>query len=319
MAQKAHDLTLAQFGKAILLFTPLYLSNYCENECLYCGFNVKNKLNRKKLSLKEVKKEAESIAKSGLHHILILTGDSRSMTPISYIKDCIKILNTYFHSLSIEIYTLIEAEYKELISAGVDGLTIYQEVYDQVAYQNLHLSGPKKDYRSRLDAPDAAARAGMRTINIGALLGLGEWRREAFFSILHAQYLQNTYPDVEISISVPRLRPQVSNFSKPYEVKDKNIVQIITAARIFMPRLGITLSTRENARLRDNLFPLSITKMSAGSTTTVGGHSITEPYSQIQAQFDVADRRTVLEIKKAILARGYQPVLKDWVGVLDHD
>jgi 2-iminoacetate synthase len=316
IAQKAKDLSLKHFGKAILLYTPLYLSNYCENQCLYCGFNKTNVIARKKLTLEEVKKEAEKISKTGLRHVLILTGESQTFTPISYIKDCVKILKQYFTSISIEIYPLKESEYKDLVSCGIDGLTLYQEVYDQKIYKQMHISGPKQNYISRIETVEKGAKCGIRTINIGALLGLADFRKEAFFLLLHAQYLQNKYPDIEFSISVPRLRPQVKEFKPDFLVSDKNIVQIILAARIFMPRLGITLSTRENQYLRDNLIPLGVTKMSAGSTTIVGGHSISEPYDKNSSQFEIADKRDILEMKKAILQKGYQPVLKDWVGAL---
>jgi len=316
MAQKAKNLTLQNFGKAISLYTPLYLSNHCENECLYCGFTAKNEIPRKKLTPEELRKEAEFISKTGLQHILILTGESRKITPLSYIKQCLEILKPLFSSISIEIYPLTEDEYRQLIAGGVDGLTIYQEVYDQDIYQKLHPQGPKKDYRFRLDAPERAAKAKMRTINIGTLLGLAPWRKEAPCLLNHAKYLQDKYPEAEISISLPRLQPQFNNFSTPYEVTDKNIVQLITAARIFMPRLGITLSTRENRTFRDNLIGLGITKMSAGSTTAVGGHTIGETYIKDTTQFEISDRRDVSQIKAMLLEKGYQPVLKDWIGAL---
>jgi len=316
MAKKSQQLTWQNFGKAITLYTPLYLSNFCDNECLYCGFNAKNKIPRKKLSSEELEKEAEFIAKAGLQHILILTGESRKLTPLSYIKDCLKVLTPLFSSISVEIYPLSESEYKELIAEGVDGLTIYQETYDQTIYQKLHLKGPKTDYQFRLEAPQRAAKAGMRTINIGALLGLAPWRQEAFRLLKHADYLQNKYPETEISISLPRLQPQLNNFKSPYEVTDKNLVQLIATARILMPRLGITLSTRENPAFRDNLIGLGITRMSAGSTTAVGGHTQNNPFIRNSIQFEISDKRSIEEIKKKLLEKGYEPVLKDWVGAL---
>ena len=190
MAQKAHRLTVQHFGRTMLLFTPIYVANHCVNQCLYCGFNVKNKLHRTQLTLEEVAAEAEIIAATGLKHILLLTGESRQHTPVSYIRDCVEVLRRYFTSISIEIYPLTEDEYRELIAAGVDGLTIYQETYDRDTYAYLHPAGPKRDYRFRLDAPERGCRAGMRSVNIGALLGLADWRREAFLTGLHADYLQ---------------------------------------------------------------------------------------------------------------------------------
>ncbi len=311
MARIANKLTLQNFGKSMLLYTPMYLSNYCVNSCVYCGFNVNNKIKRKKLTLEEVETETQHIVSLGLKHVLILTGEARDETPFSYIKDCINILKRHIASISIEIFPLTGEEYKELIDLGIDGLTIYQEVYDKEVYDKVHLSGPKKDYRFRLDAAERAAKNGIRTLNIGALLGLAAFRNEAFIMALHADYLQNKYPGVEVGISVPRIQPHLGEYKPNINVKDSDIVQIILAARLFMPRLGITLSTREQAGLRDALISLGITKMSASSTTAVGGHTINDENSK---QFNISDTRSVSEIKSMLFSKGYQPVLKDWVG-----
>ena len=308
MAQKAHQLTVQNFGRVILLYTPLYLANYCVNQCAYCGFNVTNRITRKKLTLEEVEKEARAIAQTGLRHILILTGESRQHTPVSYIEDCVRVLKNYFDSISIEIYPLTEEEYGQLVAAGVDGLTLYQEVYDPVTYDEIHLAGPKKDYRFRLAAPERACRARMRAVNIGALLGLQDWRKEAFFTGLHAAYLQDKYLDTEISVSLPRLRPHVGNFAPRSVVSDRDLVQILLALRLFLPRAGITISTRERAEFRDNLLPLGVTKMSAGSCTSVGGHL----EEATEGQFDIADQRSVREMHAMLVSRGYQPLYKDW-------
>ncbi len=315
IAQKAHEITVRNFGKTMQLYTPLYLSNYCTNECIYCGFNVKNPIRRKKLSLREVETEAAFIASTGLKHVLILTGSSREESPVSYIKDCVEVLKKYFTSISIEIYALTEDEYGELIESGVDGLTIYQEVYDRDIYDSVHLGGPKKDYLFRLDAPERAAKRGIRTINIGVLLGLADWRKEVFFAGLHAKYLQDNFPDTEVGVSLPRIRPHDGEFKPEHGVTDANIVQAVVALRTFMPRLGITLSTREDAVFRENLMPLGITKMSAGSTTAVGGHTVKSGSVDKPVQFEIFDERDVDEIKKMLSGKGYQPVLKDWVGV----
>ncbi|MFZ3171318.1 MAG: 2-iminoacetate synthase ThiH [Carboxydocellales bacterium] len=309
MAQTAHQLTVQNFGKTILLYTPMYLSNYCTNQCLYCGFSTKNILNRKQLSLAEVAEEAKGIAAMGLKHILILTGDAKGIASIEYIKSCVHMLRSYFPSISIEIYALEEEEYRELIITGVDSLTIYQETYNEDIYEQIHLKGPKKDYRYRLDAPERACRAGIRFVNIGALLGLDDWRKEAFLTGLHANYLQNNYPEVEISISLPRLRPHLGSFQPKDIVTDKNMVQFMVALRLFMPRAGITISTRERAEFRNNLLPLGVTKMSAASSTVVGGHT---NGSKDSGQFEISDERNVDGMWAAISALGYQPVFKDW-------
>ncbi len=315
MAHKAHFLTLKNFGKAMQLYTPMYISDYCENECVYCGFSQRSKETSKKLSLEEVESEARFIASTGLKHILILTGSSRTESPIAYIKECVEVLKKHFSSISIEIYALTQEEYKEMVDCGVDGLTIYQEVYDKEVYDRVHLSGIKKNYRFRIEAPERAATEGMRVINIGALLGLNDWRKEVFFAGIHAKFLQDKYPSAEISVSVPRLRPYSGDFISEHTVTDKEMVQIITALRIYLPRVGIALSTREDAQFRENVMPLGITRMSAGSTTAVGGHTAEYDKDPAFMQFDIADKRDVSEIRKMLKSKGYQPVLKDWMDI----
>ncbi|HAZ09512.1 MAG: thiamine biosynthesis protein ThiH [Omnitrophica bacterium GWA2_41_15] len=313
MAQKAHGLTLRHFGRTIQLYTPMYLSNYCENQCAYCGFNSRNDVARKKLSLEEVEKEAIFISSTGLRHILILTGESLEKSPLEYIKDCVRVLKKYFSSISIEIYALTESEYAQIAAEGVDGLTLYQETYDEVIYDMVHKRGPKKDYLFRLDAPERAAKNSIRNVNIGVLLGLNDWRREIFFMGLHAKYLQDKFYDVEIGASIPRIKPHLGDFKISSDISDKNITQIVTALRIFLPRLGITISTRESPELRENLLPLGITRMSAGSSTKVGGHTIEFHEGLNPSQFEISDTRNVEEIKAMLAAKGYQPVLKDWM------
>ncbi|MDD5427911.1 MAG: 2-iminoacetate synthase ThiH [Candidatus Omnitrophica bacterium] len=312
MAARSHEITLRHFGRTIQLYTPLYLSNYCENRCAYCGFNSANKIPRKKLTLEEVEKEARFIGATGLKHILVLTGESRAMSPLSYIKESISILKKYFSSVSVEIYALNETEYRELISAGVDGLTIYQETYDEEVYDKVHPAGPKRDYRFRLDAPARGAAAGMRNVNIGTLLGLNDWRAEAFWLGLHAKYLQDRFPDVDIGVSLPRLKPHAGAFTPACEVGDKALAQVIMALRIFLPRAGISLSTREAPKLRENLIPLGITRMSAGSSTYVGGRTASIKSAGEEPQFEISDKRDVAEMMAVLEKRGYQPVLKDW-------
>ncbi|MFZ5595794.1 MAG: 2-iminoacetate synthase ThiH [Bacillota bacterium] len=308
MARRAHHLTVQHFGRVILLFTPMYLANYCVNKCVYCGFQAGISLQRKKLSLDEVEAESGIIARTGLKHILILTGESRKESPVSYIRECVEVLKKYFTSISIEVYPLEEEEYRELIAAGVDGLTIYQEVYDEEEYSKLHPAGPKRNYRFRLESPERACRSGIRTVNVGALLGLHDWRSEAFFSGLHADYLQNSFPHVEVSVSPPRMRPHPGGFPPPVVVSDKNLVQYMLAFRLFMPRAGITISTRETPELRNHLVRLGATKMSAGVCTAVGGRLEKES----TGQFEISDERSVKEMSEMIYSQGYQPVYKDW-------
>jgi 2-iminoacetate synthase len=309
VARRAHDLTIAQFGRTMVLYTPLYLSNFCTNGCRYCSFNHENRIGRRQLTLDEVEAEARAIAASGLKHILILTGDAPAIASVDYIADCCRVLAGHFTSIGIEIYALTEAEYRQLIAAGADSLTIYQETYDEKRYAQLHPKGPKRDYRFRLDAPERACRAAMRAVNVGALLGLDDWRTDAFFTGLHASYLQDRFPETEISVSLPRIRPHVGGFQPACKVEDRHIVQIMTALRLFMPRVGITISTRENARFRDRLLPLGVTRMSAGSCTAVGGHI---EKGKGTGQFEISDERSVPEMVAMLRKAGWQPVFKDW-------
>jgi len=309
MAQRAHQLTMQNFGRVIFLFTPIYLSDYCTNKCVYCGFNVTNTFTRKKLTLSEVEREAQSIAASGLKHILLLTGDAPTIAGVAYIKECAQILQKYFTAIAIEVYAMDTEEYASLIDSGVESMTMFQETYNPLLYDRLHLAGPKKDYRYRLDAPERACQAGIRSVNLGALLGLDQWRRDGFFVGLHTDYLQNKYSDVEVSLSLPRIRPTMGQCETGLTVNDKSMVQFMTAFRLFMPRAGITLSTRENAEFRNHAIQLGVTKMSAGVNTAVGGHIESQENS---GQFEISDNRSVAQMCEAILKLGYQPVFKDW-------
>src|SRR3989338_413875 len=315
IAERAHQLTSMHFGKTIQLYTPIYISNYCDNQCAYFGFNASHDLPRKKLSPEEIEKEAAFISSSGLKHILILTGESKTNSSLDYLTDCVQLLKKYFSSIAVEIPALTENEYAGLIEAGVDGLTLYQETYDETIYRQVHQAGPKKDYLFRLTAPERAGRQGMRAINIGALLGLANWRKDVFFLGFHAKYLQDLFPDAEIGVSIPRLKSHPGHFNVLNPVSDKNMAQIVTALRIFLPRLGISLSNREKPELRENLLPLGITRMSAGSSTKVGGHTVICNGQPSLPQFEIADTRNVEEIKIMLAAKGYQPVLKDWMPI----
>ena len=308
LAQRAQHTTIKQFGKTIQLYTPMYLSNYCTNQCVYCGFKGENKIKRKQLSPDEVEEEAVEIAKTGLRHILILTGSARNKATPDYILEAVTIIKKHFTSISIEMYPMEEDEYRKLFEAGVDGLTIYQETYDEELYQTLHPSGPKRDYHYRLSTADRASKAGFRRISIGPLLGLKDWREDVFLASLHCAYLQKTHPHAEISLSLPRIQRHEGHYTPAVNVSDKEMVQIITAFRLFMPRCSINVSTREKQSFRDNIIPLGITNMSAGTTTAVGGHTANNETKQ----FEIADTRSVSEIKELIYSKGYQPVLKDW-------
>ncbi len=310
MAVKANMLTRQYFGNIISLYAPLYISDYCQNHCTYCGFNQHNKFVRKKLSIIELENEAELIYKTGIRHILILTGEDHKATPMDYLVKSIKKLSKYFSSISLEIFPMDINDYKILIQAGADSLTIYQEVYDKTIYKDVHLKGRKKDYNYRLMTPERGAHSGFRAINIGTLFGLGNIVSEAFFSGIHAQYLEKNYPDIEVSLSIPRMTNAMGSISPKNLLKDAKLVQIMLAWRLFMPRLGISVSTREPSWLRDKLIYLGATKFSAGSKTNVGGYSNTG--NENTPQFELSDTRKVEEIAGMIREKGYQPIFKDW-------
>ncbi|MDD2463759.1 MAG: 2-iminoacetate synthase ThiH [Desulfobulbus sp.] len=310
MAQKAHQLTVQYFGRTIQMFIPLYIANHCNNGCAYCGFNHKNPILRRKLSLEEIELEAKAIAKTGMQHVLFLTGEAHNMTPMSYLLDASKLLKRHFASVAIEVYPLTVEEYRQLNQAGVDSMTMFQETYDEAVYKRVHLAGKKMDYHWRLNAPERAAQGGMRVVNLGALLGLSEPRRDMFLCAMHAQYLENKYLETEIAISLPRFNEAEGDFQPDYLVDDKTFVQFMTALRIFLPRAGLTVSTRESATFRDQIMPLGATRFSAGSSTGVGGY--TEIRIEQTPQFEITDDRSVEEVANAIIAHGYQPVYKDW-------
>jgi 2-iminoacetate synthase len=309
LARKAAALTLQHFGRAVQLFTPLYVSDFCTNRCVYCGFNAEQGSKRRQLSLGEVRAEAECIAATGLRQILVLTGDARAKAPPEFLEQVLTVLREFFPSLLLEVYALTREEYARTIHAGAEGLTIYQETYDPEQYARMHPSGPKQDYAFRLDAPERACRAGMRWVGIGALYGLGDWRRDAFWAALHARWLQDRYPGAEIGLSLPRMRPHAAGWQPEHPVSDRDLTQILLAQRLFLPRATITLSTRESPRLRENLLPLGVTRLSAGVSTSVGGHGTDQAGTP---QFEVADNRSVSEIAAMLRGKGYQPVFKDW-------
>ena len=324
MARKAQAATLRHFGRTVQFFTPLYLANLCTNRCLYCGFSALRRIQRNKLNLDEVEAEAKAIAASGLRRILALTGDAPTKTGANYLAACVAVLARHFSSVGIEVPSMSVEEYAQVVTAGADSMTLFQETYNEVLYAQLHPAGPKRDFAFRLDAPQRAVEGGLRSINLGPLLGLDDWRREIFLAGLHADFLSQRYPHIEVSLSLPRLRPCgefPSNPEKesfhPKTVSDRNFVQALTAFRCFLPHAGITLSTREPASLRDRLIPLGVTRISAGVSTSVGGHTGSkntgEGATNNAPQFDISDHRSVAEMAEAIRTMGYQPVFADWV------
>lgn len=313
MARKAQAETRKHFGTSVSLFTPLYISNYCENHCVYCGFNCRNKINRGKLSLNEIETEYVNIAKTGLREILILTGESRRMSNITYIGEAVKLASKYFSTVGIEIYPLNSDEYAYLHKCGADFVSVYQETYNPDKYETLHLSGPKRIFPYRFHSQERALMGGMRGVAFGALLGLDNFRKDAFAAGLHAYFVQQKYPHAEISFSFPRLRPYVNNDGENSgDVHESQLLQVMLAYRLFMPYAGITISTRERACFRDNVIGMCATKISAGVKTSVGGH---DEDAKGDAQFVISDPRSVSEVHASITARGLQPVYTDYVRV----
>ena len=320
MARRAQDETIRHFGKTVQFFTPLYLANFCTNRCVYCGFNTNRSIPRQMLSLEEVEKEAKVIAATGLRRILALTGDAPAKTGATYLADCVAVLAKYFPSVGIEVPSMTVEEYALVVNAGTDSMTMFQETYNEVLYEKLHPAGPKRDFGFRVDAPERAIMGGMRSVNLGALLGLDNWRRDIFQTARHAVYLQTKYPEQEVSLSLPRIRPcgekpttQAERDFTAIPVSDKEFVQALLAFRCFMPQAGITLSTREPADFRDKVIPLGITRISAGVSTAVGGHTDETKGDDHEPQFDISDPRSVDEMAQVIESLGYQPVFTDWL------
>jgi 2-iminoacetate synthase len=315
MAQLAQEETRKHFGNSVYMFTPLYLANYCENYCIYCGFNCHNKIRRAKLNAEEIEKEMQAIAKTGLEEILLLTGESRKMSDVKYIGEACKIARKYFKMVGLEVYPMNSDEYAYLRECGADFVTVFQETYNSDKYETLHLEGHKRIFPYRVNAQERAIKGGMRGVGFAALLGLDDFRKDAFATGVHAYILQRKYSHAEIAFSCPRLRPIINNDKiNPKDVHEPQLLQVITAYRLFMPFANITISTRECERFRNNVIGLAATKISAGVSTGIGSHA-EEAEDRGDNQFEIADSRTVDEVYEAIKAKGLQPVMNDYVYV----
>ena len=313
IAKAATKETRKHFGNSIYLFTPLYISNYCENYCIYCGFNCYNKIKRAKLPYEDIEKEMEAISKTGIEEILILTGESRKMSDVEYIGKACEIAKKYFKNVGIEVYPMNSDEYKYLHEHGADFVTVFQETYNSDKYETLHLMGHKRIFPYRFNAQERALMGGMRGVAFAALLGLDDFRKDALATGLHAYYLQRKYPHAEISFSCPRLRPIINNDKiNPKDVHEPQLLQVMCAYRLFMPFAGLTISTRERAGFRDNVLGMCATKISAGVSTGVGSHT-DEVEEEGDDQFEISDSRTLDEVLDAIKNRGLQPVMNDYV------
>ena len=321
MAQRARMETSKHFGNTVYLFTPLYIANYCENYCVYCGFNCYNDIHRMKLTPEQIEHEMQVIASSGMEEILILTGESRVQSDVQYIGEACKLARKYFRMVGLEIYPVNTDEYRYLHECGADYVTVFQESYDIVAYEKLHLMGHKRVWPYRFDAQERALRGGMRGVGFSALLGLSDFRKDALASALHVYYLQRKYPQAEMSLSCPRLRPIINNEKiNPQDVHEKQLCQILCAYRIFMPFVGITVSSRESAAFRNGIVKICATKVSAGVSTGIGDHE--SKYTgkdsggdQGDEQFEINDGRSLKKMYDDITDEGLQPVLNDYLYV----
>ena len=321
IAQKARLETGKHFGNTVYLFTPLYIANYCENYCVYCGFNCYNKINRMKLNYEQIEHEMKVIAESGMEEILILTGESRSMSSVEYIGEACKLARKYFRMVGLEIYPVNTDEYRYLHECGADYVTVFQETYDTDKYETLHLAGHKRVWPYRFDAQERALMGGMRGVAFSALLGLSDFRKDALATGLHAYFLQRKYPHAEISLSCPRLRPIINNDKiSPLDVHEAQLCQIICAYRIFMPFAGITVSSRESAQFRNGIVKIAATKVSAGVSTGIGDHETKYSGKQKNSlqgdeQFEIDDSRSLNKMYSDISGEGLQPVLNDYLYV----
>ncbi len=311
-ARRSHLLTRQRFGNTVSLFAPLYVSNVCTNSCAYCGFNVHNPVSRLTLTPEQAVVEGEFIRNMGFRHLLLVSGEAPKVSSLQYFSEIADRLRPLFSSLSVEVYPMSTEDYRCLIAHGVDGLTVFQETYNEEFYPTVHLGGRKRNFRWRLETPDRGGEAGFRRLGLGALLGLANWRVEAFCMALHSRYLMRKYWQSQVSISFPRLRPAAGGFQPQHPVSDLEFVQLLTALRLFLPDVGFTLSTREPAALRDNLIPLGITSISAGSRTDPGGYTMGNQGSVAEAQFEIADHRSPEAVAEVIRQKGYDPVWKDW-------
>lgn len=301
------------FGNSVHIFTPLYLANYCENYCIYCGFNCHNKIQRARLTAEQMEQEMQNIAATGMQEILLLTGESRRMSDIDYIGTACKMAAKYFKVVGLEIYPVNSDEYRYLHQCGADYVTVFQETYNSDKYEKLHLAGHKRIFPYRFYAQERALRGGMRGVGFAALLGLDDFRSDALATGLHAYLLQRKYPHAEISISCPRLRPIINNDKiEPLDVHERQLLQIVCAYRLFLPFASIVVSSRECARVRDNLMQLAANKISAGVSTGIGSHGKEHLGDE---QFEIDDTRSLEEIHAALQQRGLQPVMAEYVYV----
>ena len=343
LSRRSQALTRQRFGKVIRLFAPLYLSNECINNCKYCGFSRDNAILRVTLSADEMLVEARALQQQGFRNLLLVSGEHPKFASSAYLTECVRALHAEVPGISLEVGPMETEDYRPIVQAGAEGLVVYQETYDRAVYADMHTAGPKRNFNWRLETPERAYAAGFRRLGLGALYGLSDWRVEAVSVAAHAAYLLRQCWKAQLTISLPRLRPCAGEFEPPTHLSDRELAQLICAFRLFLPDVGLVLSTREPARLRNGLIPLGITLLSAGSHTEPGGYTgagrekihhtergrivalaanasewAPEPNRATNAtgQFDIADGRPPQEVAECIRRLGYEPVWKDWDAAL---
>lgn len=309
MAQQSHQLTKKRFGKTIQMYAPMYLSNECQNICTYCGFSLDNKIKRKTLTDTEIGLEIAELKKAGFDHVLLVTGEANYTVNIHYFLNAVEQIKKDFATISVEVQPLSQEEYEQLHHAGVHTVLVYQETYHREVYKQYHPKGKKSNFDFRLETPDRIGKAGIHKIGLGVLLGLEDWRTDSFFNALHLNYLQRTYWQSKYSVSFPRLRPAEGIIEPNFMMEDRDLLQLICAYRLWNEDLEISISTRENEKFRDNIIPIGVTSMSAGSKTNPGGYAVDVESLE---QFETSDERSANEIAKIITQKGYEPVWKDW-------
>jgi 2-iminoacetate synthase len=342
MARRSQTLTRQRFGNVIRLFAPLYLSNECVNNCRYCGFSRDNPILRVTLSVEEVQREARALQAEGFRNILLVAGEHPKFVGAAYLAECVAALHGEFPGVSLEVGPMETQDYHPLVDAGAEGLVVYQETYDRAVYTEMHTAGPKRNFDWRLETPERAYTAGFRRLGLGALYGLADWRLEAISLAAHAEYLLRHCWKAQLTVSLPRLRPCAGEFQPITHMSERDLVQLVCAFRLFLPDVGIVLSTRERAEFRDGLVPLGVTLMSAGSHTEPGGYTgagrekihhtergrivaLSPTASEWQApagataatgQFEISDTRSSAQVAAMLRRRGYEPVWKDWDAAL---
>lgn len=314
MAQKAHLVTRHHFGNNISILTPIYFANYCDNYCIYCGFNSHNKIKRARLTDEELHRECKNIADTGIEEVIMLTGESPKMSDIKYIGNAVKIARQYFRVINMEIYPVNSEDYKYLHECGADYVTVFQETYNSDKYATLHLAGHKRIFPYRFYSQERAILGGMRGVGFAALLGLDDYQKDALATGMHAWLMQRKYPHAEISLSCPRLCPIINNDKiNPKDVDERKLTQIICAYRLFMPYACIVVSSRESARYRNAIMKIAATKVSASVCVGIGGHLENDGSEMGDEQFEITDGRSFDQMYSDIKSMGLQPVTSEYI------